>query len=106
LVGNLQLEFSHRRGGGGATGAPNRSSGGADTLVTGEDKVPKIAIRLLAAIVALLSRPFKPGQPERQKSRLAWKPDAMRVVVPEARPAFEKSSGHKLVIEYDYCRES
>src|SRR4029077_8971119 len=63
-----------------------------------EDKVPKIAIRLLAAIAALLAG-LSAGAAGAAEIKVVCA-GAMRAVLQELGPAFEKSSGHKLVIEY------
>jgi molybdate transport system substrate-binding protein len=60
--------------------------------------VPRIAIRLLAVIVALLAG-ISAGAAGAAEIRVLCS-DAMRVVLLQLAPAFEKSSGHKLVIEY------
>src|SRR5438132_1151695 len=63
-----------------------------------EDKVPKISIRLLAAIAALLAG-LSAGAAGAAEIKVVCA-GAMRGVLQELAPAFEKSSGHKLVIEY------
>jgi molybdate transport system substrate-binding protein len=60
--------------------------------------VPKIAIRLLAAILALLAG-LSAGAAGAVEIKVVCA-GAMRAVLQELTPAFEKSSGHKLVIEY------
>jgi molybdate transport system substrate-binding protein len=63
-----------------------------------EDKVPRIAIRLLVAILALLAG-LSAGAASAAEIKVV-SGGAMRAVLQELAPAFEKSSGHKLVIEY------
>ena len=60
--------------------------------------MPKIAIRLLAAILALLAG-LSAGATGAAEIKVVCA-GAMRAVLQELTPAFEKSSGHKLVIEY------
>ncbi len=60
--------------------------------------MPKIAIRLLAAIAALLAG-LSAGAAGAAEIKVVCA-GAMRAVLQELGPAFEKSSGHKLVIEY------
>jgi molybdate transport system substrate-binding protein len=63
-----------------------------------EDKVPKTGIRLLAAILVLLAG--LPAGAARAAEIKVLCSGAMRAVLEQLAPAFEKSSGHKLTIEY------
>src|SRR5205823_2876311 len=75
-----------------------RPVAGKMTLQQGEGKVPKSAIRVLAATVMLLAGLFA-GTAEAAELKVL-SAGAMRAVMQELGPAFEKSSGHKLSIEY------
>ena len=59
--------------------------------------MPKIAIRLFAAVLALLAG-LSIGASGAAEIKVV-SAGAMRAVLQELTPAFEKSSGHKLVIE-------
>jgi len=60
--------------------------------------VPRIALRLVAAILALLAG-LSTGAADAAEIKVV-SAGAIRAVLQELTPAFEKSSGHKLVIEY------
>jgi molybdate transport system substrate-binding protein len=60
--------------------------------------VPRIAIRILAAILALLAG-LSTGAADAAEIKVV-SARSIRAVLQELTPAFEKSSGHKLVIEY------
>src|SRR5947209_19648629 len=60
--------------------------------------MPKISRRLFAAIVALLAA-CSTGAAGAAELKVLCS-GAMRAVLQQLAPAFEKSSGHKLVIEY------
>src|SRR5439155_331381 len=73
-------------------------SSGGERRQTGEDKMPKIAIRLAGAAVMLLAG-LSAGAAGAVELKVVCA-GAMRTALQELAPAFEKSSGHKLVIEY------